>query len=87
MKPIIILQILFTQNPTDTVEEVKEYTEEQIFYNLENPSHDDYERYYTSLERKLKSKNDELKTLLGTMQMLDPELGTYIRKIQRIINL
>jgi hypothetical protein len=85
MKPTIILQILFVTDPTDNHEEVKEMTAEEVFYSIENPSKEDYEVYYTSLERKLKSKNIELQELVAKME--NGHLDFYKNQLKAIIKI
>lgn len=72
-------------DPTEEYEEVKELSAEEVFYSIENPSKEDYEVYYTSLERKIKSKNTELQELVAKME--NGHLDFYKNQLKAIIKI
>jgi len=72
-------------SPSNTVEEAKELSAEEHFYSLENPTKEDYEVIIEHFAGKLKSKNDELKSLVDMME--NGHLDFYKNQLKAIIKI
>jgi hypothetical protein len=71
------------QDPTDSYEEVKEYTPEEVYYNTEGDVPKHCEHYIVHLERKLKSLKDAVKELHDEIEVHD-KLTYYKNKLWKI---